>query len=97
MVTIYPTTEISEAVTEKSRQCFVHKRSLTEYVVKPRYHGKTRRLVRFSVTRNNYLRVSCVNYYKQGEACPANQFGLICHHVCAALRRLEINSRRKAA
>jgi hypothetical protein len=95
MVTITSQLNVSEAVANRARKCFVRKASLTSYIVKPKLHGKTRRLVTFTLRRGNRLTADCRNYYQPFEGCPANRWGVLCYHAVAALRRLEINSRRE--
>lgn len=86
----------SSAMAARARQCFVRKLAVDRYVIKPRFHSKTRRLVTFHLRRNR-LFAHCENYYDATEQCPANRFNSLCYHVSAALRRAEINARRKAA
>ena len=38
--------------------------------------------------------VICV-HATTGESCPANEFGMVCKHVVAAQRRVEINAKRR--
>lgn len=93
MVYIDTETLVSETVQEKSRNCFVRKRTSSEYIVKPKIHGKARRLVSFRL-RGGLLLANCRDLHTN-EPCPANLHHAMCYHVSAALRRAEINARRQ--
>ena len=89
------TLRFSEKISARALQCFVRKLAIDRYVIKPRFHSKTRRLVTFHLRAGNRLFARCEDFYRPGEQCPANQHNSPCYHVAAALRRAEINARRE--
>jgi len=75
-------------IRRKAKACHAHERGNKVYVL-PFDESKDRRIVLF-------LEVGILCFSTDGTACEANSFRSVCYHVLSAVRRREINRKRRA-
>lgn len=94
MIAATQANEPSPHIKRRSRLMSVKTLSPFTYLITPKEAGKARRVVHLDRTDAGVIKIECCDK-DTGDVCPANNFGMLCSHVEAALRRLLVNAKRQ--
>jgi len=92
MINLSEIQEPSAHVRTRALNMLVQRRGLNEWRVSPKEGKRNSKLVRFS-KRGQWV-VTCEGFH-DGTPCEANHFGILCSHVWAVARRIQINETRR--